>query len=208
MKWSSQQFTLPILLGISLTSVSIAVIYLLYKKVNLQNVYFHINLYFNFINHLIQQDEEDSTSRRSHVNVPKRISVECEVPRQFVPAVIGRGGCVIKDVQNKTGTQIHFKEDNLECPERICVIRGPYENTQLAQELIKSIIANQPIIETYETYVPHKACARIIGRGGESVQQIQTISGAKVIIESGYASYVQSMLLANIKLNLFMVLLL
>ncbi|XP_076655250.1 tudor and KH domain containing protein papi isoform X2 [Halictus rubicundus] len=169
MKWSSQQFTLPILLGISLTSVSIAVIYLLYKK-----------------------DEEDSTSRRSHINVPKRVSLECEVPRQFVPAVIGRGGCVIKDVQNKTGTQIHFKEDNLECPERICIIRGPYENTQLAQELIKSIIANQPIIETYETYVPHKACARIIGRGGESVQQIQTISGAKVIVESGYASYVQN----------------
>ncbi|XP_031841503.2 tudor and KH domain containing protein papi isoform X1 [Nomia melanderi] len=168
MKWSSPRFTLPILIGISLTSVSIAVIYLLLKK-----------------------DEEDSTSRRNHIEIAKRISIECKVPRQFVPAVIGRGGSVIKDVQNKSGTQIFFKEDNLECPERICIIRGTYECTQLAQEMIKSIIENQPVIETYEIYIPQRACGRIIGRGGESIHQIQITSGAKVMVESGY-TYVQN----------------
>ncbi|KZC10383.1 Tudor and KH domain-containing protein [Dufourea novaeangliae] len=166
MKWSSQHFTLPILLGVSLTSVGIALIYLLYKK-----------------------DEEDTSSRRRHVEAAKRISVEYKVPRKFVPAVIGRGGSVIKDVQSKTGTQIHFKEDNLECSERVCIIRGTYESTCFAQEMIKSIIENQPLIETYEIYVPQKACARIIGRGGESVQEIQRSSSAKVIIESGCALY-------------------
>ncbi|XP_076296127.1 tudor and KH domain containing protein papi isoform X2 [Lasioglossum baleicum] len=162
MKWSPQQFTLPILLGVSLTSVSIAVIYLLYKK-----------------------DEEESISRRNHVDIPKRVSIECEVPRQFVPAIIGRGGSVIKDVQNKTGTQINFKEDNLECPMRICIIRGPYENTQLAQEVIRSIIANQPIIETYETYVPYKVCARVLGR-------YPAYPRVKVIAEGGHAPYAQN----------------
>ncbi|CAK9798286.1 Tudor and KH domain-containing protein homolog [Anthophora plagiata] len=96
---------------------------------------------------------------------------------------------MIKEVQNKTGTQIQFKEDNIECPDRICTIRGSYAAVHLAEEMIKSIIQNQPIIETYEMYVPQKACGKIIGRGGEIIQQIQTISSAKIIIEKGYIPY-------------------
>ncbi|XP_076239155.1 tudor and KH domain containing protein papi [Calliopsis andreniformis] len=166
MKWMSRQLNLPLILGVSLTGVGIALIYLLYKK-----------------------DKEDTASRRNHIQIPKRITIECKIPRQFVPAIIGRGGSVIKDVQNKTGTQIYFKEDNVECPERICFIKGTFEAVHLAEEVIKSIIINQPIIETYEMYVPQKACGRIIGKGGESIQQIQTTSSAKVIVESGFGTY-------------------
>ncbi|XP_076663373.1 tudor and KH domain containing protein papi isoform X2 [Andrena cerasifolii] len=166
MKWVPRHFTLPILLGVSLTGVGIALIYLLYKK-----------------------DEEDINTQRNHIEVAKRISIECKVPRQFVPAVIGRGGSVIKDVQSKTGTQIFFKEDNIECPDRVCIIRGTYESVHLAEELIKSIIANQPIIETYEIFVPQKACGWIIGKGGATVQQIQTTTNAKITIEGSYNPY-------------------
>uniref|UniRef100_V9IFX4 Tudor and KH domain-containing protein n=1 Tax=Apis cerana TaxID=7461 RepID=V9IFX4_APICE len=166
MRWMTRQFSLPILLGISLTSVSIAILYVLYKK-----------------------DEEDIKSRKNHVEISKRFTAECKVPRQFVPAVIGRGGSMIKDIQNKTGTQIHFKEDNIDCPDRICIIKGSYEGVHLAEEMIKSVIQNQPIIETYEMYVPQKACGRIIGRGGEVIHQIQATSSAKIIIESSYTPY-------------------
>ncbi|XP_053971961.1 tudor and KH domain-containing protein homolog isoform X1 [Hylaeus volcanicus] len=166
MKWLPRQITLPLLLGVSLTSISIAFIYLLYK-----------------------QDEDDANSRRKKIQIVHRISIEYKVPRQFVPAVIGRGGSVVKDVQNKTGTQIYFKEDNLECPDRICIIRGTFEAVHFAEEMIKSIIENQPIIETYEMYVPQNSCGRIIGRGGESIMQIQASSRAKVIIESGFTPY-------------------
>ncbi|XP_076618490.1 tudor and KH domain containing protein papi isoform X1 [Colletes latitarsis] len=166
MKWMPRQFTLPVLLGVSLTGVGIALIYVLYK-----------------------QDEEAASSRRNHIESTKRISIEYKVPRQFVPLVIGRGGCMIKDVERKTGTYIHFKEDNIDCPDRICIIRGTYESTHFAEEMIKSIIANQPIIETYEMYIPHKTCRRIIGRGGEVINQIQATSSAKLIIESNNASY-------------------
>lgn len=100
---------------------------------------------------------------------------------------------MIKDIQNKTGTQIHFKEDNIDCPDRICIIKGSYESVHLAEEMIKSIIQNQPIIETYEMYVPQRACGRIIGRGGEVIHQIQATSSAKVIIESSYTPYDPSM---------------
>ncbi|XP_029049478.2 tudor and KH domain-containing protein homolog [Osmia bicornis bicornis] len=166
MKWVPRYFTGPILLGLSLTSVSIAVIYVLYKK-----------------------DEDDAQSRRNNVEVSRRVTIECKVPKQHVPAVIGRGGSMIQDVQNKTGTQIHFKKEDVECSERICIIRGSHEATQLAEKMIKSIIENQPIIEIYEMYVPQKACGRIIGKGGEVIQHIQISSGAKIIVESGYDPY-------------------
>ncbi|XP_068980197.1 tudor and KH domain-containing protein homolog [Bombus flavifrons] len=163
MRWMARYFTPPILLGLSLTSVSIAFLYVLYRK-----------------------DEEDTKSRKSQVEISKRYTIECKVPRQFVPAVIGRGGSMIKDIQNKTGTVVHFKEDNIECPERICVIKGSYESVYLAENMIKSIINNQPIIESYVLSVPQKACGKIIGRGGDVIHHIQTISGAKVTIENAF----------------------
>ncbi|KAG7208620.1 hypothetical protein KM043_014827 [Ampulex compressa] len=157
--WISRQFMLPILIGVSLTSVSLAFLYLLYK--------------------------EDEENRKKCVETSRQTSIECKVPRQFVPVVIGRGGMTIKEVQQKTGTQINFKEDNIECPDRVCVIRGSTENSRLAEEMIKSIIANQPVIEIYEMYVPQNACGRIIGRGGETVKEIQMTSSAKVTVEGG-----------------------
>lgn len=101
---------------------------------------------------------------------------------------------MIQGVQNKTGTQIHFKKEDVDSSERICIIRGSHEATQLAEKMIKSIIENQPIIEIYEMYVPQKVCGRIIGKGGEVVQHIQISSGAKIIVESSYDSYNPSML--------------
>lgn len=80
---------------------------------------------------------------------------------------------------------MNFTSNSQETSYRICKIRGQPESVRLAQVMIENIIANQPIIEVYETYVPHRACGRIIGRGGEVIQHIQATSGAKVMIESG-----------------------
>lgn len=165
MRWMARYFTPPILLGLSLTSVSIAVLYVLYKK-----------------------DEEDIKSRKSQVEISKRYTIECKVPRQFVPAVIGRGGSMIKDIQNKTGTQLYFKEDNIECPERVCIIKGSYESVYLAENMIKSIIHNQPIIESHVLTVSQKTCARIVGRTGDVIYRMQIDSGAKIITENVFIS--------------------
>jgi tudor domain-containing protein 2 len=37
---------------------------------------------------------------------------------------------------------------------RVCVIRGTPEGAQLAESLIHDIIFNQPLIETYEMFIP------------------------------------------------------
>lgn len=195
MRWVTRHFTLPILLGLSLTSISIAALYVLYKKVRVKNIVnsYAIEYFILIVFTLITQDEEDIKSRKNNIEVSKRYTVECKVPRQFVPAVIGRGGSVVKDVQNKTGTQIFFKEDNIECPDRICIIKGNRENVHLAEEMIKSIMKNQPIIETYVMYIPQNTCGRLIGRGGEVIQRIQTTSSAKIVIDKSYDPYDTSM---------------
>lgn len=98
--------------------------------------------------------------------------------------MIGRGGATIKEIQEQTETRLNFSTDDKDVSDRICKIRGRPECVRLAQTMIENIIANQPVIEVYETYVPQRACGRIIGRGGDTIQQIQAISGAKVIVES------------------------
>ena len=107
------------------------------------------------------------------------------MPREFVPAVIGRGGSVIKGVQEDTQTQIKFKEEtDIEAPERICIIRGKPECIRLAEVMLLTIIKNQPIIETYEMQVPQKAIGRIMGKGGANIKQIQNASSAKIILDA------------------------
>lgn len=95
---------------------------------------------------------------------------------------------MIKDIQNKTGTQLYFKEDNIECAERVCIIKGSYESVYLAENMIKSIIHNQPIIESHVLTVPQKTCARIIGRTGDVIYRMQIDSGAKIITENVFIS--------------------
>lgn len=113
--------------------------------------------------------------------------MQYKVPKQFASAIIGRGGSVIRDIESKTGTHINMNTNDIESPDTICIIRGnEMEGIRLAESMIKNILDNQPIIETYELFVPLEACGNfgILRRNGNIVQQIQRSSGAKLIIEN------------------------
>ena len=56
---------------------------------------------------------------------------------------------------------------------------------QLAEIPILQTISQQPMVETLTMYVPFRAVWRIIGRGGESLKEIQRISRSKVDIDRG-----------------------
>ncbi|XP_066589030.1 tudor and KH domain-containing protein homolog isoform X2 [Prorops nasuta] len=49
--------------------------------------------------------------------------------------------------------------------------------------MIKNILANQALIEVDEITVPDSACSKIIGRGGENINEIQHSTNTKVIID-------------------------
>ncbi|XP_015126881.1 tudor and KH domain-containing protein homolog [Diachasma alloeum] len=161
MKWVSRQIALPLVIGISLTGVCVGVLYLLYK-----------------------QDEENHKSIRSR---PRKLlrTVEMKVPKASVPVIIGRGGSTVKDIEGKTSTKIHFSEDVLQEAHRICYIRGTIEETRLAEQLIQSIIDDQPVIEVYEMLAPQKFCLSLLGN--RRVEVIQSYSNAKIIMEKAYS---------------------
>ncbi|XP_029163809.1 tudor and KH domain-containing protein homolog [Nylanderia fulva] len=174
MKWISnldRKFVVPILLGISLTTlgcVSLAILYSAFEKDD------------------ETRDDNDDTRSRQIVTSRCTTTLQYKVPKQYAAAVIGRGGSVIKDIQDKTGTHIHMNKDDIDSPYRLCIIQGKeMEDIRLAESMIKNIIENQPIIETYELLVPYEACGIILRKSANTVQEIQRSSGAKLILETG-----------------------
>lgn len=131
---------------------------------------------------LLRKDEEEENEEESVAS--KRTSLIVPVPKQHVGAVIGRGGSVIKEVQQKTNTQIHFDQSDDESV-RLAVIRGQLEDVQEAGDLINKLIKEQPNLETKEIFIPVKACGRVIGKNGDTIRNICNVSKAKVKITSG-----------------------
>ncbi|XP_015596689.1 tudor and KH domain-containing protein homolog [Cephus cinctus] len=160
MKSISQQIVLPVVLGLSLTSIGVGLLYLLLKK-----------------------DKDNNITKNNQVGKAHQSVSFLKVPSQVVPAVIGRQGQIIKNIEANTESSIKFAPPDIESKDRVCIIRGKPESIQLAEHMINTIIQSQPIIETYETFIPQRACSRVIGRGGETIQQIQTYSSAKIILE-------------------------
>lgn len=110
------------------------------------------------------------------------------MPKQFASAVIGRGGSMIQKIQDATGTIIIMSNNDIECPYRLCIIHGnEIEGIRLAKSMIKTIVDSQPVIETYEMFVPFEVCGSfgigyfgLLKKHGDNVQQIQRSSGAKL----------------------------
>lgn len=156
---------IPIVIGVSLCSASAVLLYIWYKT----------------------KDREDdaSTPQKSTAGksaTTKNTKVECVVPNNVVPLVVGRGGANITSIEGKTNTQIRFKakdENN-----QICEISGKLENVKKAVELIK-IQASPPPNLTEEMFVPQTAYGKIIGRCNEALQEICRKSQAKVHIDAG-----------------------
>ncbi|OXU30178.1 hypothetical protein TSAR_007631 [Trichomalopsis sarcophagae] len=162
MRVSPQRLFIPLLASFSLTGAAVVLLYFINKKKN----------------------DQKQNIRRKRV---EQNSVEVIVPRQFVPVIIGRGGTMIQSIQESTNTKIRFREESdVDLLERICIITGSLENIKQAEERIKAILDNQPIIETYETWVPQRSIAKMTERGGEILNHIQNSSNAKIILESSH----------------------
>ncbi|KAL1109972.1 hypothetical protein AAG570_014081, partial [Ranatra chinensis] len=115
--------------------------------------------------------------------------IEVKVPTESVGIVIGRGGSNIKQIQERTNTRINFKETrDTDEVYRLCQIRGSADAVQMAESLILDAILNQPVIETFEMWVPQKTCGIIIGRCGDNIRAISKQSNAHVIVDRSSSS--------------------
>ncbi|VVC27860.1 Hypothetical protein CINCED_3A014135 [Cinara cedri] len=135
--------------------------------------------------------------------------VEVGVPKQVVGLVIGKGGDMIKKIQADTGAKVQFINLNEDTPDdRRCLITGNPDQVAEAKQRIEALVDSalnrggnrqsgsnfnrsqswgnsgqtQPLNETTFT-VPSAKCGVIIGKGGETIKQINMQTGAHCEID-------------------------
>jgi len=132
---------------------------------------------------LLKEDELEFSSRNQHIS-SRPMTIQVQIPVEQVGLVIGRGGENIKEIQKKTNTRIHMKDELATDTIRVASITGLPDDAKLAEILIYQVIANQPKLETVEIHVRAIFIGRIIGKNGETIHSIQDRSRCKIKIES------------------------
>ncbi|GLJ31062.1 hypothetical protein SUGI_0621650 [Cryptomeria japonica] len=123
-----------------------------------------------------------------------------DVPNPKVGLLIGKGGETIKYLQQNSGCKIQITRDadaDPFSPTREIELIGPLDRINKAEQLIKDIIAQadvgvsgaqiargfnglQPGGEQIQIQVPNNKVGLIIGKGGETIKNLQSRSGARV----------------------------
>ncbi|XP_042898307.1 far upstream element-binding protein 1 isoform X2 [Parasteatoda tepidariorum] len=140
---------------------------------------------------------------------------EIMVPKQAVGVVIGKGGDMIKKIQQDSGARVQFLNVKEEGPEdKVCVVTGTPEQIQAASsfisDLIQSVLVrdqqnvgrgrgrgrgdgnpnfgnnprNRPDLPEIHYAVPANKCGLVIGKGGDTVKNINQTSGAYVSLSA------------------------
>ena len=130
-------------------------------------------------------DSYDLEQPGRSITTSKEVTIDVKIPEKMAGVVIGRGGSNLREIQTRTETKINFRDELDKDGNRVCCIRGLAEDVQMAEILIQQTIAQQPRLESLVMTVPSGACGRIIGRQGDTIRDIQRVSGAKVDVERG-----------------------
>ncbi|XP_010276486.1 PREDICTED: far upstream element-binding protein 2-like [Nelumbo nucifera] len=127
-------------------------------------------------------------------------SKKIEIPNGKVGVIIGKGGETIKYLQLQSGARIQVTKDAEADPysqTRDVELMGTAEQISRAEQLIKDVIAEtdaggsgpsaihglssvQPGAEQFMMKVPNNKVALIIGKGGETIKNMQSRSGARI----------------------------
>ncbi|XP_039143858.1 far upstream element-binding protein 2-like [Dioscorea cayenensis subsp. rotundata] len=123
-----------------------------------------------------------------------------EIPNGRVGVIIGKGGETIKYLQVQSGARIQVTRDADADPGaqfRNVELMGTAEQISKAEQLIKEVIAeadaggsgtvsarkyggSQAGVEHFSMKVPNNKVGLIIGKGGETIKNMQTKSGARI----------------------------
>ncbi|XP_075041323.1 far upstream element-binding protein 3 isoform X3 [Mixophyes fleayi] len=118
---------------------------------------------------------------------------EFKVPDKMVGFIIGRGGEQISRIQTESGCKIQIAPDSGGMPERPCVLTGAPESIEHAKRLLGQIVdrcRNGPGFHNdmdgnstvQEILIPASKVGLVIGKGGETIKQLQERTGVKMIM--------------------------
>ncbi|KAI8333531.1 hypothetical protein BC941DRAFT_433714 [Chlamydoabsidia padenii] len=114
-----------------------------------------------------------------------------KVPNRMVGIIIGRGGDNLKKFERNSGARIQIDQDSGES-ERQVTLTGEQDQIQLARDMIQQMVRDandnthgrsgpydEP--ESHLTVmVPSHRVGLVIGRGGETIRDLEQRSGAKI----------------------------
>uniref|UniRef100_A0A8C7S3L7 Far upstream element binding protein 3 n=1 Tax=Oncorhynchus mykiss TaxID=8022 RepID=A0A8C7S3L7_ONCMY len=161
----------------------------------------------------IIRDKDQGDFRANRGDFGSRLggsSLDVAVPRFAVGIVIGRNGEMIKKIQNDSGVRIQFKPDDGISPDRIAQVMGQPDRCQHAVHLINELVHTAQDRDGFGglvgprgrgrgrgdwsmgapgglqevTYtIPADKCGLVIGKGGETIKNINQQSGAHVELQ-------------------------
>ncbi|CAH1787646.1 unnamed protein product, partial [Owenia fusiformis] len=128
---------------------------------------------------------------------------EYHIPDRMVGLVIGKGGEQITRLQADSGCKVQIAPDSGGMPNRPCTLTGSAEAIDAAKRIINQIIDkgatggidphNMPDGTTMvEVMIPGTKVGLVIGKGGETIKQLQETAGVKMVMiqDSNMASHV------------------
>uniref|UniRef100_A0A665SUR0 Far upstream element-binding protein 2-like n=1 Tax=Echeneis naucrates TaxID=173247 RepID=A0A665SUR0_ECHNA len=119
---------------------------------------------------------------------PSTMTEEYRVPDGMVGLIIGRGGEQINKIQQDSGCKVQIAHDSAGLPERSVSLTGSPDSIQRAKALIDDIVSrghessNGQSGSMQEMIIPAGKAGLIIGKGGETIKQLQERAGVKMIL--------------------------
>ncbi|KAG5440590.1 hypothetical protein PCK2_000300 [Pneumocystis canis] len=142
------------------------------------------------------KDRSASPVRRKSLKKPKVVET-IKIETNFVGLIIGRGGESLKLIEQETGARVQFyPERTSTMNQRMATISGTQTQVDTAKKRIFSAIEENKILKglasgmknntdelnksslesrysSIQIYIPNKAVGMVIGRGGESIRDLQ-----------------------------------
>lgn len=113
--------------------------------------------------------------------------IEC--PPSLVGRLIGKQGETIKDLQRRSGARIQIDQNFPEGAARIVTVEGSHQCVEIGCDLVRALVGNVPVsgngagAQTTNMECPKQLVGRVIGKGGETINELQRRSGARIQIE-------------------------
>ncbi|XP_056327802.1 far upstream element-binding protein 1 isoform X2 [Danio aesculapii] len=124
---------------------------------------------------------------------PRSISEEFKVPDGMVGFIIGRGGEQISRLQQESGCKIQIAPDSGGMPDRSVTLTGSPDAIMTAKRLLSEIVEkgrpspafhhnDGPGMSVHEMMIPASKAGLVIGKGGETIKQLQERAGVKMVM--------------------------
>lgn len=110
------------------------------------------------------------------------------VPATVAPAIIGRGGQVINNIQQSSGARVDVPK-MADGKNKCVTFKGPPESKAIAMEHTLHTLAESREfavdgeIPPIRFQIPREAVPKIIGAGGKMISQISDMSNARIDVE-------------------------